>query len=169
VLVTSANKPLKNVRIRNIHAQIMACAEAMSDLGVVPLTRQNLDDLYEHLVERAWKRHQSIKADHPMVQEFWETFDYLESKSGQPTKGSKGLLTTTLVNHHSQSDFIGINFPQFLSMAAEHKLHINNVSDLKKLIKTSKHFKFHGYKAIQSQISNKSTKCFVFERKKESV
>jgi hypothetical protein len=167
VLVTQAQKPLKNQRIRDNHAQLMACAAAMSDLNIVPLSMDDLERLYKHLVERAWKRHQSIKADHPLVQEFWEVYDYLESKANVPRRGAEGALISNVVNHHKKDNWIAINFPQFMSLAADNNLRINNASELKKLIKNSKYFRFDGYKPVESVINGKSTKCFVFERKKE--
>lgn len=155
VEIGDAKKKLKNRRIRHNFSQLMACAEAMSDLGLVMIPRADIDALYAHMVERAWKRHVAIRSDHPMIEEFFEIYDYLEStgKSGRPA-----------VNHHKSPGFIAINFPQFNNYAIGLNQRIGNQGELKKLLKHAKHYLYRGYKVVDSAITGKKTKCFVFER-----
>jgi len=152
---------LKNRRIRHNFAQIMACAETMSEMGIVPMSQTDLDQLFQHLVKRAWARHQAIRSDHPMIEEFFEIVDYLESTRKGPNNA---------VNHHVKDGWIAINFPQFNNYAKSLGQHIgNNQIELKKILKQSiKRYEYQGYKTIKSAITHKNTKCFIFKSKESA-
>ena len=64
-------------RIAKNHAQLLAMASAMR--SVVAVTDEQFDLVRAQIVAMARERQQAINADHPLVHEFWEAFDYLDS------------------------------------------------------------------------------------------
>ncbi len=152
------SRELSNRRIKHNFFQVFACALTMEELGIVKIPKNDLAVLYEHVVERAWLRHQATKADHPLIEEFFEMVDYLESTA----RGNRSA-----VNHHKDSaNMIAINFPQFNKYARDHNQQISNQRQLKQLLKQAhKNHEFIAYKAVFSSITNKNIKCFVFKKK----
>ena len=144
----------KNQRIKDNHAQIMACAQTMSDLGLVPLKNDELADLFEHVKERCKERHESIVDDHPLVIEFWDMISYLEASA----------VGKYSINHSPVATQVAINFPQLENVAREFNQSLGNKTEIKRLLKSGRVYTFDGYRALNSAVNNKKTKCFIFNR-----
>jgi energy-coupling factor transporter ATP-binding protein EcfA2 len=153
-------------RIAKNHAQLLAFAEALRT--VAPVSDEQFTQVRATIVEMARERQHAINADHPLVSEFWEAFDYLDT-----------LSTTTLGNHedrallnHSRDDtLIAVNLNEFVEKAALHRQQIPLLPELKKVLKTSKMRRFIGIKSVASAIRArndfnavpKTVHCWVFE------
>ncbi len=155
------NDKLNNGRIKHTHAQILACAQTMSDLGVVPLTNDDLKGLFDHVVERAEARHLAIRNDHPQVEQFWDMFHFLQNVKVKGV-GQGG------VDHSKDNNKIAINFPQLERVCREFNQSLPaNKTDLIKLLKNGDLYSFDGYKVVKSAIDNDTrVKCFVFNKPK---
>ncbi|HEY9210371.1 MAG TPA: toprim domain-containing protein [Methylotenera sp.] len=136
---------IKNLRIIKNHAQILAMLEALS--VVVQIDDRMLDAARDEVVEMAVSRQQAINADHPDVQAFWEIYEYMNGDDLEPR-----------LNHSNDPELIAINLNQFVQMAAEKKQQIPLLSDLKKLLKTSRKRKFVETKAVSSSINREYNK-----------
>jgi hypothetical protein len=88
----------------------------------------------------AQARQQAINADHPMVQEFWEAFDYLDGDD-EPR-----------LNHSRDEGLIAVNLNEFIQLAQEKKQQIPLLTDLKRVLKTSRTRKFVDIKTVNSAI-----------------
>ena len=155
---------IKNLRIIKNHAQILALVECLS--VVIPINDTMLDAARDEVVEMAVARQQSINADHPDVQAFWETYEYMNGDDMEP-----------YLNHSCDPDLIAVNLNQFVQRAAEKKQQIPLLSDLKKLLKNSRKRKFVETKAVNSSINREynkhrgfdnparpeTVKCWIFE------
>jgi len=148
------DESFKNQRIKDNHAQIMACAQTMSDLGLIPLKNDELADLFAHVSDRCKERHESIVDDHPLVVEFWEMISYLESVS----------IGKFAINHSNDPSKIAINFPHLENTAREFNQSLGNKTEIKRLLKSGRVYSFDGYQAVTSTVTSKKTKCFVFTR-----
>jgi hypothetical protein len=151
-----SNEKIRSVRIAKNHAQMMALTEA---LGLVIDLKDNIiARTQQAIVDLAIERQQAINADHPMVQEFWEAFDYLNSTNRLPT-----------LNHSKNKELIAVNLNHFVTVATNRRQQIPLLGDLKKHLKSSKHRKYLGQKTVSSMIDiddenrSKSVKCWVFE------
>jgi hypothetical protein len=106
--------------------------------------------------EMARERQQSINADHPMVAEFWEAFDYIE-----------GLTDVPMLNHYGKgSDHVAINLKDFERTCAEYKLRVPDMRELKRYLKSSKSRKFvDSNRTVSSRVrlNGGSVKCWVFQ------
>lgn len=146
---------LRAMRIAKNHAQLLALTDAIQH--VVPFTPEQRAAVHDMVISMAKERQQAINADHPMVQEFWELFDYLNGETYAP-----------VLNHAKDPGLIAVNLNHFAQVAADNKQQFPQMVDLKRLLTTSKRRKFVGNKAVNSNIQSrtgtgKTVKCWVFE------
>ena len=113
-------RQLRDIRVERIiknHSQIMALVDC---LGLVcPLDENQRVTTHQALTSMAMERQAAISADHPLVAEFWDVYDYLESLGEGPQ-----------VNHSVDPKLIAINLNEFAEKANEHR---QNLADLKTL------------------------------------
>lgn len=156
-------------RIAKNHAQLLAMASAMR--SVVTLTDEQFDLVRAQIVAMARERQQAINADHPLVHEFWEAFDYLDSLGVESVK--HGHIDRPLLNHSRDPDQIAVNLNEFVEKANTHRQQIPLLADLKKVLRTSKTRRFIDIKSVNSAIRvraeagidvPKTVHCWVFER-----
>jgi hypothetical protein len=134
---------LREIRIERIiknHSQMMALVDCL-DL-VCPLNEQQRATTQQALSRMALERQTAISADHALVAEFWEVFDYLETLGEGPQ-----------VNHSKKPDVIAINLNEFAERAAEHRQNLAEVKLLRTLLKESRSHKFiESNKAVDSAV-----------------
>jgi len=123
------NKELRLERIIKNHAQMLALVDCVS--LVVPLTDDMLRTTRLALHDMALERQKSISADHPIVSEFWEVYEYLE-----------GLHEQNVVNHSRDPNTIAINLNEFAAKAAHHSQKIAELNTLRTLLRNSVRHKF---------------------------
>lgn len=146
-------------RIAKNHGQLMALADALR------LVVRMSDEVYERLLQEircmAIQRQSAINADHPIVDEFWDMYEYLN--------GSDDHLPA--LNHSRDPALIAINLNHFVSVAAEAKQQLPPMRDLKNLLKASRRYKYQGQRVVNSAIkarelkaSSSSERCWVFAK-----
>ncbi len=156
---------VRNLRIVKNHAQLAALVDALAH--VVPVGGAELRQTQAFIEDMAAERQEAINADHAVVQEFWDIYDYLNGDEDIP-----------LLNHHRKGDArIAISLPHFMQVAADRRQQVPDLRDLKKLLKTSRVRKFIDIESVNSVIhaaynqrkDNSSpakpatVKCWVFE------
>ncbi len=147
---------IKSVRVAKNHAQIMSLATAFSTLLDLPSEqRQSVQSCIEQM---AIERQQALELDHPVVQQFWETYEYLNDGNPHST-----------LNHSRNDQLIAINLNHFTHVAAENKQEIPPLIELKNHLKTSKERKFYAIKPVNSalnagdnNVASATVKCWVF-------
>jgi len=160
---------LRNLRVMKNHAQIMALVDALP--AVVPIDEERLEAARKLLADLAVERQQAINSDHPLVQEFWEVYDYLEGDSDEPR-----------LNHSHDHDTgeIAINLNHFAAVCSDRRQQIPILSDLKRVLRTSRTRKFIEIRTVNSRpnaIFNRdinrsgparpsSLKCWIFQAAK---
>jgi len=150
-----ARPDVKMVRIAKCHAQLMALVDALQ--LVVRLTDEQHQAAIDLLGIMAAERQQVINADHPLVQEFWDAFDYLNGDDVQK------------LNHSCNDDEIAVNLNQFLEEAVTRRQQVPHLRDLKKVLRTSRRHKFLGVKTVKSRVranagSPSTVHCWVFRK-----
>lgn len=142
---------IRSNRIAKNHGQMMALLEALADLTNMP--KDWREDTLAELRLAAVNRQRSISADHPMIEEFWEVYDFLGDEK---------------LNHHMPlNPTIAINLNHMQSVAHHHNQPLPALPDLKKLLKASRTRRFIDIKAVRSQnpaFGNKTVKCWIFDR-----
>jgi len=88
---------VKMSRILKCHAQLRAIVDALR--LVVKLTDEQYTAAIQLISNMAAERQQVINADHPIVQEFWDAYAYLNSDDDQlcaaPTEGERSQASRT--------------------------------------------------------------------------
>lgn len=152
---------IKMPRLVETHAQMLALADALADVVKLPADRHQA--LCAQIIDMARERQTVINGDHPMVQDFWEAFEYLNGHH-QPQ-----------LDHSRDPEVIAINLNHFVQVAAERKQQVPLLRDLKKVLKTSQKRKFLDIKVVNSAILGRETsmaspstastsiKCWVFQ------
>lgn len=156
-----ARGQVKMVRIMECHSKLMAAVDALR--LVVKMTDEQQNAAIELLSTMAEQRQIVINDDHPMVQEFWEAFDYLN--------GDDAVMP--VLNHSCNDDEIAVNLNEFIEVATTHRQQVPSLRDLKKVLRTSRRHKFLDVKTVKSRIrvnasqgTNRSTTvhCWVFRK-----
>ncbi len=139
---------IKHIRIAKNHGQIMALVDALAALVKLPEAWRA--ETMTALKESAVARQRAIAADHPMVEEFWDLYDYLGDDK---------------LNHSRDGRLIAINLPHVQRVAAQHNQPMPAMLDLKKHLKSSQSRPFMAIKAVNScadGFETKTMKCWVF-------
>jgi hypothetical protein len=149
---------IRTVRIAKCHGQLLALADALR--LVVRLSDEQHQQLRLQILAMAKQREQAIDSDHPMVQEFWDMYYYLNGDEEKPT-----------LNHARSPQEIALNLNHVLQVAIEHKQQMPPLRELKALLKTSKRHRYMGQKVVNSAIKARelknistSERCWVFEK-----
>lgn len=152
------NKEIRTVRIAKCHGQLMALADALQT--IIKLPAEQLEALKKQIFTMALEREQAIDADHPIVAEFWDMYEYLNGDEDKPR-----------LNHARSPQEIAINLNHFIQIAVDHKQQVPPLRELKGLLKSSKRYRYLGQRVVNSQIkardplgSSTSERCWVFEK-----
>ena len=156
-------------RIAKNHAQLLVIARAMREL--MRMTDAQYAAVRDCIVRMARERQAAINADHPLVAEFWEAFDYLDAMK---TSSPSGIARDgPNLNHSRDAALIAVNLNEFVERAAAHRQQIPVLSELKKVLRTSKTRRFVDVKTVNSAISTvsdlgndrgRTVRCWVFAR-----
>ncbi|WP_408615523.1 toprim domain-containing protein [Celerinatantimonas sp. MCCC 1A17872] len=139
-------------RIIKNHAQLMALVDALT--LVVDLPAQQHQQTLQAIEDAAQDRQQAISADHPLVAEFWEVYDYLST-----------LGPTLQLNHSGDSHVIAINLNHFYELAADHRQNLPELKLLRTLLKDSRSHPFvEANRSVYSAIRSRTVKCWIFRR-----
>jgi hypothetical protein len=163
---------VRNLRIVKNHAMLAALVDALSH--VVSIGNVERASTQAFIEDMASERQEAINADHPSVQTFWETYEFLNGSDDTPR-----------LNHARKEDqIIAINLNHFVAVASDLRQQIPELSELKKLLKTSRVRKYVCQKPVNSAINATwnarrsqeggaerpaTVKCWVFEPPKKGA
>ena len=159
-------------RIAKNHAQLLAAVMAMYPL--MRMSEAQFEAVRSQIVAMAQERQRAISADHPLVQEFWEAFDYLDAIP-KPSVG--GPVHVPRLNHSRDKALIAVNLNEFVEMASNHRQQVPPMSELKKVLRTSKTRRFvDASRAVNSALAShqdrpdqgKTVRCWIFEAPNQS-
>jgi len=153
----AAHESLKNERIIKNHAQVAACGEALA--VVFPDMKGKLTEgLTEYLRIRAKVREQRLAADHPLLEQFWEMFEYLANERNREEVNT--------LNHSKEPGIVAINLNHVREAAQAKGQPLIDMQQLKKLLPHGKKYKLlDANRTVWSCLLEKSIKCWVFQRK----
>lgn len=149
---------LKMQRIIQNHAQIMALVECLKLF--VPISDNDISTVHAKLKHYAEHWQMSMEEDHPTVQQFWFTFEFLNSRSS-PTGN---FIDDNLLNHsnHPESE-IAINLEYFNARCIEEKQETIPSKDLRELLLGSKKRKYLYTKVVNSRLEKRALRCMIFK------
>jgi hypothetical protein len=156
-------KELRMVRIIKNHAQLLALIDCLGDNGLQLIPDQYLQKARDFVLDMAQERQNAINSDHPIVVEFWETYDYIQNMTGENRLNHAGPT----------SGEIAINLKQFERWCGDLKLRCPPIRELKPFLASSKSRKFVKSNHPQRSVINldndskgKIVKCWIFKELK---
>ncbi|MFJ2282056.1 bifunctional DNA primase/helicase [Pseudomonas sp. NPDC087803] len=160
-------RKLKEICVERIiknHSQLMALVDCLR--LVCPLDDNHVATTHQALMVMALERQAAISADHPLVAEFWEVYEYLESLGEGPQ-----------VNHSTDSKLIAINLNEFAEKASEHRQNLADLKTLRGLLVNSRSRKWvetnkavysavRASQAVMNGTPKRSTtvRCWIFQQ-----
>lgn len=159
---------VKNLRVQKNHAQLMVMVDGLS--LACPISTEQQLEAKNLLLDLAITREKTLAADHAIVAQFWDVYDYLQGDSAD-----------AVLNHSRNPELIAINLNHFIEVASERRQTIPDITELKKLLPTSRRHKFIESSktvnsAVHAQFNARSNgvkkpdtaKCWVFEAKRSA-
>ena len=160
---------VKTQRVIKNHAQVMALVSALGQVFPA-INEQMVDAAHDDLMKMAREREDALSADHPYVAEFWELYEFLEGDGEDDG--------VSVLNHSRDRGLIAISLPHFEQVCADRKLRHAPLSELKRVLGTSRRHKFIDTRTVNSLINQRfndrmslaqseqrrptSVKCWVF-------
>ncbi len=144
---------VKHTRVIKCHAQIAACAHALK-IVFPNFTDDMLDAFLIYLSDRALDRDERIAADHPAVDKFWDTVEYLNEELG-----GNGL------DMSNEKDRIALNLNMFREKCSHYGQEFIDSTELKKLLIASKRHKFIAKnRPVWNKKEQKTMRCWIFQK-----
>ncbi|XPV75167.1 MAG: toprim domain-containing protein [Desulfovibrio sp.] len=147
---------IKNERIIKNHAQVAACGAALAVLFPT-MDQTKIDNLKQYIYDRALAREQRLAADHPVIEAFWDSYNYLNEDHHTVQQG--------FLNHSVDPKTIAINLNQFRQLCQQQGQELPDLKQLKALLPHSRRHKFiQANKGIRSSKLEKTVRCWTFEK-----
>lgn len=147
---------IRTVRIAKNHAQLRSIADGLA--LVIPLGEERKALVHQELCRMAVQRQETINADHKIVREFWDLYEFLN-------EDGDGL------NHSRNKSQIAVNLNEFVEKAVNKRQQMPApLGELKRLLKTSKSPKFvetnkpvNSGRQTDAFNSSKTVRCWIFQ------
>ncbi|MFN4221601.1 MULTISPECIES: toprim domain-containing protein [Novosphingobium] len=147
---------VNNIRLLRNHAQLAAALTAMRQF--LPVS----DGLHaaglKFIAEMTAARQRVVSSEHPVVEKFWQIFDYLVEIETESQREERPLN-----NHRKADEYIAVSLPQFFERCRAHGQVPPTEDDLRRHLKTSKGRKFVACKPVNAP-GGKHFYCWVFTR-----
>ena len=148
------------------HAQIAAWAWLLPVVFGEQITEATCMSVQDYLWNRCLQRHQRIKADHPLVEQFWDIFRYLNHDRAKGEHGEP----VQMLNHSVNPTEIAISLPHLRELSRTYNQDVLPERELKRLLPTSRRHKFIRQASVRSRIMcGKVVHCWVFEANEEKA
>ncbi|WP_336034130.1 toprim domain-containing protein [Acinetobacter bereziniae] len=164
------NNGITHTRIALCHAQVSALIDALAKHvlhDVIGL--EEVSAASDMLLDMARERVDQLNGDHPLVEQFWDVYEYLNS--------SRSAEFT--VNHYDHNAHqIAINLNEVYKIAAKNYQQLPDIKEIKNLLTTSRRYKFvdksrvvksHRYPAdeVKNAVENRemrehTVRCWIF-------
>ncbi len=149
----SANPKIRQQRVIHNHAQLCALVDALRH--IVKFSDEAYLAVINEIFAMAIERQEAINDDPPIVQEFWEVFDYIEGRNEDEA----------VLNHSRNEHEIALNLNEFVAKADAMRQQIPDMRELKKHLRNSRNRQFvDANVVVNSAIRGGSIKCWIFKR-----
>lgn len=149
---------IKNYRVIQNHAQLKALFDALCQ-HIIKVPLENQKQFHDELNRMAQKRDQVVKSDSIIVQNFWTTYEEMESEINLPPN------VETNLNHSPKPNLIAINFAHLYKLAADYRYSLPDQNELQTALRHSLNYRFvEANKVVQSRITKGTKRCWIFEK-----
>ena len=147
---------VNNIRLLRNHAQLAAALTAMRQ--ILPVSDGLHSAGLDFISQMTATRQRVVSSEHPVVEKFWQIFDYLVEIETDAQREDRPLN-----NHRKAEEFIAVSLPQFFERCRSHGQVPPTEDDLRRHLKTSKGRKFVACKPVNAP-GGKHFHCWVFTR-----
>ena len=161
-------KGITHTRIALCHAQVSAMIDAL-ELHVLKdvIDLEEVCDAKRILDTMARERIEQLSSDHPMVQQFWDAYEYMNvSRSA----------AFSLNHHDHDAQSIAINLNEVYKVAARNYQSLPEINEMRTLLRSSRRYKFiemnkpvksknfpaDEVKNAISEVRERVVKCWIF-------
>lgn len=156
--------PALSERVLKNHAQIAAWGTTLPLLfGRDQISSEWVQAFEAFILKRALDRQTRLNGDHPLVETFWEVY---HTENNKPNYGQPAFF-----NHSTNANRIAINLVDYEQKCRERLLPLLDRQELKRLLPTSKRYRFIGTRNVRSQLceNNETRYCWLFEVPNQQV
>ncbi len=151
-------------RIGLTHGLMLALLDALTLLMPIPAHIKKMTE--DYICKIAVERDVELKQDHPILEQFWEVYEYLNAEG-------------FAVNHSRNDEYISINLNQFYCLAAEMRQQLDDIKTVKKMLPQTSRYKYLEHNKVvnskynDDEYKSKGTKgfgamrCYVFHKGKK--
>jgi Toprim-like len=158
------NPEIKSQRVVDNHAQVMAGVSALKVL-FKNFREDDLANALKHLEARAIDRDIRLKAEHPLVQQFWETYHWINDQVMEVVdEDGQRQVKTERLNHSSDPKLIAIHLNDFFEQSRKRNQELISIGDLKQVLPQSQHYRFLRQGRVQSRLQKTQVRCWVFQK-----
>ncbi len=157
-LFGSNSQSIKNNRLVLNHLQLMAAVATLPMIfGDQQVTQDMVKACEAVVLTMLAERHQRIAGDNPVIEEFWETYHYINDQENK-------------LNHSNNPDTdIAINIPHFMDLCRTFNQPLFDPKELKKHLPNSSRYVFKEKKKVRSRIKRSVINCYIFSAKNTSI
>lgn len=165
----TANPNIKSQRVVDNHAQVMAAVDALKVL-FSNFRDDHLDMALTHIEQRAMDRDLRLVAEHPLVQQFWETYHWINDQTMyvKDEQGERDIKVNRL-NHSKDPKVIAVNLNDWFEHARKRGQEVISINDLKKVLPESRHYPYLGQARPWSAITGEQIRCWMFAKPSDSI
>lgn len=151
---------IKTFRVAFNHAQLMALFEALA-ATVLPELTMYRDIVLGTIVQMAESRDRLIRTDSPLVMQFWDIVERIDSTNNRVMQNSE-------LNHSNEERLFAINFAHLYQIAKQQYFDLPPMNEVQNALRQSRRYKFKAAnQSIRSKIEKRSVRCWIFERPNE--
>ncbi len=156
---------LKIQRVIHNHSQLLALADCLP--LVIPINAEKLESLKKHIEQMAVDREITLREDHPIVQQFWDTYHYLnQPKHTVDEEAGYDKIIEEPLNHSANPNEIAVSLNEFREWCSNKRQELLDEKELKRHLRTSTSPKFESAnEPIYSKHTKKTIRVWVFKTK----
>lgn len=149
------------VRLILNHSQVMAAVDCLA-LVFPQITQQQVTECHQHIISRMTEREQRIQGDHPVVRDFWATYDYLQGHT--VGRVDSAFEDTINLNHAQKPDAeIAINLNEFAECCRKYNQPLADLKDLRKLLTGSTSRQYIKHEKVHSPLNKRTMQLWRFK------
>lgn len=159
---------INSQRVIDNHAQVMAALTALKVL-FKNFSDDDLGKALDHIEARAKDRDLRLNAEHPLVQQFWETYHWInDQKMELADENGERTIKVERLNHSNDPSLIAVNLNDFFEHSRKRGQALISVDLLNQVLPESRHYKFLGKKRVFSRIERAQVRCWIFAKPSDS-
>lgn len=125
---------ITHTRITACHSQVSAMIDALqAHIFTDVIDLEEICNAQKMLEQMAIKRIDDLAADHKLVVQFWEAFEYMNEVQS---------INFKLNHYDSKHQFVAINLHEIYKAAARHFQALPDINEMRDLLKNSRRYKF---------------------------